>query len=176
VRFPAFENVTLSRPEWIVASPLALSTWTRLACRSSVMETGGVFSDAAPWTDAMWIPLANVTREGVEAAVAAGLCCWAGNDLHVEGWDQSAQVKVDVARSNGRFGVLGGRPKAKANPEGSAVRNPVGSPDGKRGGKARAEPPLRSVPTDPTQPIQPANGVGHARAEIKVRVSGEKDL
>ena len=134
LRFPAFETSTVVlRPEWRLASDLAMATWIKLCCQCSAVENGGSFGGAASWGEREWLSVANVTVAGVSAAVTENLCKWDGDSLLVMGYDNASESKVEKLRTNGQ---RGGRPRKsrkpngfqKDKPDGSAKPKPLSSP------------------------------------------------
>jgi hypothetical protein len=112
---------------------------------------------AAAWDDRRWISATGTDRAGVQAAVDAGLASFDGDDLVVFGYDADGHQKTTTLRDNGRFGKLGGRPKAKGSEEkpsakpsglkpetqGETLRVKSQNPDGN---------PLPLLPTSPSLP------------------------
>lgn len=148
MKYPAFSTKLLREPAWVAADPLAFATWVRLICAASESENGGAFAGALgdnPWTDAMWLPIANVTAAGVAACLAAKLAARRGDSLVVLGFERTAQRKVEGLRKNGQYGALGGRPR-KADAKPSRVTD--------------AKPPLPSSPirSDPEDLPLPPRG------------------
>jgi hypothetical protein len=146
LRFPAFENQTLKRPEWALASDLALATWLKCATQSALAENGGRFPGASSWDDRAWSIMAGVSAAGVEAAVAAGICRWEDDVLLVVGYEVKAEAIVQQRRAHGRLSP--GRPPKGAgkNHAGSHTDNRTGNRAPNRARKALSSPSL-SLPS-----------------------------
>ena len=149
LRFPAFENATVKRPEWALASDVAIASWLKLATHAAIAENGGRFIGAVSWDDRAWTIMASVTLTGVEAAVAAGICRWDGTVLEVLGYETKAEAIVQQRRAHGKNG---GRP-TKTTRDNHAVSqaanhtdNHVDNHTGNRAGKPLSS-PLPSVPS-----------------------------
>lgn len=150
------------------ATDAALGAWARVMVLASELETQDEeapntarLAGAATWDDRRWISATGTDRAGVQTAVGAGLAAFDGDDLVVFGYDAEGHQKTTTLRDNGRFGKLGGRPKAKGAEEkpsakpsglksetlGETLRvksqNPDGNPDGN---------PLPLLPTSPSLP------------------------
>ena len=155
LRFPAFENQTIRRSEWALASDLALATWLRVATQAAIAENGGRFVGAASWDDRAWTVMAGVSKAGVDATVEAGICTWADDALVVVGYETKAETIVQQRRENGRLSP--GRPPEKEGKNRAANRagkrtgrhagNRADNHTGNRARKALSSPSLsRSSP------------------------------
>jgi hypothetical protein len=154
LRFPAFENQTLKRPEWALASDLALATWLKVATQGALAENGGRFVGASAWDDRAWTVMAGVTKAGIDAAVAAGICAWEGEALVVVGYETKAEIIVQQRREHGRLSP--GRPPKKAGKNHAATRtgnradNQTVNHKGNHARKALSSPsPSDPLPSDP---------------------------
>ncbi len=154
MRFPAVTNATVRSAQWIAANELAGWTWTKLCFRASEDENGGRFGGASTWGESIWLPMANVTMAGIEAAVEAGLCHWEGDTLVVRGYDVTSDKKLATIRKNGR---KGGRPK-----------KPTEKPNGFQESKPNAKPPSLPSPSSPspTLPLQKKENTEPASPEL----------
>jgi hypothetical protein len=151
LKFPAFETKTVREPAFRCADDMAIAAWTKLVCQASDYENGGRFEGASTWEDRHWLPIANVTKAAVDAAVAANLCHWERDTLVVHGYDRGAEKAVNAMRKGGKFGHLGGRPRktpgvSAAKPKGMADRNPITSPS-----------PTLPLSTDPPESREPGS-------------------
>jgi len=114
----------LRKCQFVGESPVNRGTWLCLLTYCATIENGGVIRDCRGWKSRMWEQSCCVTKEEVMAD--SDLWQWEGEDLLVWNYPSDVQATLEVKRSNGRFGSLGGRPKK--NPPANPAQNPPGNP------------------------------------------------
>lgn len=161
MRFPAVANSTIRSAQWIAASDMAIAAWTKLCFRASEDENGGRFGGASTWSESIWLPMANVTKAGIDAAVSAGLCSWEGDALIVNGYDRGSDKKLATMRKNG---TKGGRP-----------RKPNGKPNGFHDAKPNPKPLSSPSPSLPvlTLPNPSPYGEGEQKTPAAPAPTGQ---
>lgn len=161
--YPALLIATIRQPQCLAADPLAFASWVKLVCRCSEDENGGVLLAADRWSEHVWLTYANVTTDGIDAAVEAGLCTWDGSTLVVNGYDHGAQKKVQTLRANAPFGKLGaehgwkGPAARKAKAAKAKKSGDTANPDGGLIAEDDGNPARHKEETAPAQHLTPSS-------------------
>lgn len=94
--------------DFVLASDLAVATWTRLLAYCAEQENLGVFQVNEKWSAREWLMVAGVTPEGIAAAADAGLVERRDGSIIVVGYVGAPEANAATSRENG---ARGGRPR-----------------------------------------------------------------
>lgn len=106
-------SYTQTRP-YLGSTAAARGAWLSVLVHASDVDSDRLVA-ARTWSDREWLAIAAVDRKDLEAAVAAGLLRWDGDDLIVDGFDHAGLEAVNRRRAGGALGAAhgsrGGRPR-----------------------------------------------------------------